>query len=95
MNAAYRIDRDRLAMALFGRKKVPPYPVTIIRTEMDVPLVSGPTVRLKVIVRPGPNAGRAHRIFVECPECGVQIPAGRLHQHVGTAVCAADAPAAR
>lgn len=23
----------------------------------------------------------AHRVFVECPECGRSIPVGRLHQH--------------
>lgn len=44
-----------------------------------------------VTVRPagrGPKHKRfTHRILVECPRCGTDIPAGRLHQHVGTMRC--------
>lgn len=29
---------------------------------------------------------RLHRIFAECPKCRNDVPAGRLHQHVGTCV---------
>lgn len=28
-----------------------------------------------------------HRVQVMCPNCGKWTPAGRLHQHIGTAAC--------
>jgi hypothetical protein len=51
-----------------------------------------------VVVKPGPVPGEKdrfgrrskssrHRIFVVCPVCGREIPAGRWHQHIGAAVC--------
>jgi|SRR5262245_20867067 len=29
-----------------------------------------------------------HRVFVVCPNCEREIPAGRWHQHVGSETCA-------
>ena len=35
-----------------------------------------------------PKGGYAkHRAMCRCPECWETIPAGRLHQHLGTARC--------
>lgn len=28
-----------------------------------------------------------HRLYVNCPKCGREIPLGRFHQHYGTATC--------
>lgn len=28
-----------------------------------------------------------HRVYCECPKCHTAVPAGRLHQHLGTKVC--------
>lgn len=32
-------------------------------------------------------AGKPHRILATCPDCGMEVSAGRLHQHLGTAFC--------
>lgn len=43
---------------------------------------------VKVVVKKPPVKGRRkHRIFAVCPDCSREIPAGRLHQHVGTRTC--------
>jgi hypothetical protein len=33
-----------------------------------------------------PNARHFHRLYVRCPVCGKEVPAGRLHQHAVTHV---------
>lgn len=33
------------------------------------------------------NRSSAHRVFVVCPHCGAEVPAGRYGQHVGTKRC--------
>lgn len=54
-----------------------------------------------VVVKCGPPEGEkdrwgrrskssTHRVFVVCPHCKREIPAGRWHQHEGTAACAAN-----
>jgi hypothetical protein len=35
-----------------------------------------------------PRSRRPHRIIAVCPRCNKHIPAGRLHQHLGTRGCA-------
>lgn len=52
-------------------------------------------MRCKVVVKPAPHSApvtrriksSAHRVFVVCPHCAQEIPAGRWHQHVGTKKC--------
>lgn len=54
-------------------------------------------LRATVVVHRGPvihvdPRGRrfkssAHRIFIVCPHCSTEIPAGRWHQHSGTKAC--------
>ena len=35
----------------------------------------------------GGNARHRHRVRCTCPECGAEMSAGRLHQHIHTATC--------
>jgi hypothetical protein len=43
----------------------------------------GVTTMGGIIVRLFKADGGRHRIHAECPKCRKDIPAGRLHQHVG------------
>jgi hypothetical protein len=71
--------------AAFGFKHTSPVP----KDAEGVVTVGGIELRL---TRP-PVAGRSkHRILARCPCCLREVPAGRLHQHVG--VCAVRAATA-
>jgi hypothetical protein len=56
--------------------------------KVDIPLGYEGTqgvLTADVVVRPRPNKphkSSAHRIFVVCPHCRKEIPAGRWHQHL-------------
>lgn len=60
--------------------------------ELEGRLPDGRRVRLLRSSGGGARGGRrirtsAHRLQIECPECGQWIPVGRYHQHVSTKAC--------
>lgn len=47
-------------------------------------------VRVKIVPRlyvKNQSARKPHRILATCPDCGMEVSAGRMHQHLGTAFC--------
>jgi len=45
--------------------------------------IQGQEEKVELILRPiGAKGCRKHRVFVECPGCHKEVPAGRVHQHV-------------
>lgn len=46
-------------------------------------------VRVKIVPKlyVGSRATKPHRIIATCPDCGMEVSAGRMHQHLGTKIC--------
>lgn len=81
---------DMLAKIGYPNGKLP---TTLHKTFPDVPLTLGAeTVTADVTIYPSRSpmlreARKPHRVYVVCPNCGNEVPAGRLHQHAGTNSC--------
>lgn len=61
-----------------------------VHEDYSVPLRSGESRTLTISIEAqnrSTTKNRPHRIFVLCPSCGANLPAGRLQQHEGSKVC--------
>lgn len=61
-------------------------PADLDKVIQDVPLTDGRRTVLRCypsgFLKPlGKRKSSAHRCYVECPDCGAEVPAGRTHQH--------------
>lgn len=61
---------------------------------LNVMLADGTTTTIETAVTIYPSrspmlreSNRAHRVYVVCPDCECEIPAGRLKQHCGSKAC--------
>lgn len=75
-----RLMQTRDILPLFGLKAGSPIPLDMTaKCEIN-------GINVKIILPP--KAGRRkHRVIATCPDCGNNIPAGRLSQHVGKKTC--------
>lgn len=55
-------------------------PVTYSKRRYICMFDSGKQVEL-ILYPVGKKGNRNHRVFVECPRCSKDVPAGRVHQH--------------
>ena len=71
----------RDVLALFGLPPSSPIP-----KEMEAEVTYEDGTKLKLLSQMVPGR-RLHRVIAECQDCKKWLPAGRLHQHVGTGTC--------
>ena len=90
-NWIYRVDRKALLTRIgFPTGKIP-RDVHQRFPNVDIPRSQWPFGTIctadVIVVSTAHVAFRFHRVFIACPNCGESIPAGRLHQHVGSLTC--------
>lgn len=90
-NNRYRVDVRKLRLHLFPKGKIP-LDYEDQWEHVKLPMNGWPrneeaTVITVVICEKSKSDGsrgmKGMRLYVICPECGKQISAGRLHQHMG------------
>lgn len=59
------------------------------RDGMEPRQIHGVWVRVEPLRGEKPAHGKrhTHRLLATCPHCGVEMSAGRLHQHIDTPTC--------
>jgi hypothetical protein len=74
VNSKWNMHSDEMLKAL-GVRKLP-------RDGMEPRQIQGITVWVTPAVTFAGRKSSKHRVMCECPDCGKQMSAGRLHQHV-------------